>query len=74
MYIKIYVNAVLYIAKVEIIKKLKRQLMKVRTGLLSDDRVCTVNHSELSTVFWRKSGNMELRACVIQLYVIGSFE
>jgi hypothetical protein len=41
MYIKIYVNALLYIDKVEIMKKLKRQLMKVRTGLVSDDRVCS---------------------------------
>jgi hypothetical protein len=47
MYIKIYVNALLYIDKVEILKKLKRQLMEVRTGLVSDDRVRTVNHSEL---------------------------
>jgi hypothetical protein len=47
MYIKIYVNALLYTDKEEILKKLKWQLMKVRTGLVSDDRVCTMNHSEL---------------------------
>jgi hypothetical protein len=47
MYIKIYVNALLYIDKVEIRKKLKRQLMKVRTGLVSDDSL----HSEPFRIF-----------------------
>jgi hypothetical protein len=41
MYIKIYANALLYIDKVEILIKLKLQLMEVRTGLVSDDRFCS---------------------------------
>jgi hypothetical protein len=51
MYIKIHVNALLYIDKVEILKKIKRQLMEVRTGLVSDDKSL---HSELKSSILEK--------------------